>query len=267
MTFKFLFLLPFLLGLTFFFNVSSLLIFNSPLKQVHSDTLVDFSKNYLPAIHHNDEIIEHTAYTLCYSEEYEQAKWVAYRLTAEMATKKVEDRTNNFQEDGDVKTGSALPDDYKNSGFDRGHLCPAGDMRWSSKTMNESFYMSNMSPQLPKFNRGIWKNLESNVHKWAKKNKEIYIVTAGVLKGKLETIGENKVSVPHYFYKVVLDYHYPEYKAIAFVLPNEGSKKSIFNFAVSIDSVEHLTGIDFFPALPDSIENNLEARVDTLQWK
>lgn len=227
----------------------------------------DFSKNFLPAHTPSDEIIKHTGYTLCYSEEHEQAKWVAYHLTSKMVNESNEERTNKFIDDTEVTTGSASVNDYKKSGYDRGHLCPAGDMGWSEQTMKESFFMSNMSPQVPKFNRGVWKNLETNIREWTVNNKELYIVTAGVLNGKLKTIGKNKVSVPQYFYKVILDYELPEYKAIAFVMPNKSSKKSIYSFAVSIDSVEHLTGIDFFPALPDSIENRLEAQVNLSKWE
>jgi len=236
-------------------------------KLFSSDSIEIFSENFLPDISTCDELIKHTAYTLCYSEKYEQAKWVAYRLTSEMCNNKGEERTNNFRIDADVNTGSASPEDYKKSGYDRGHLCPAGDMGWSEQTMSESFLMSNMSPQLPAFNRGIWKKLETDVRGWAEKNNEIYVVTAGVLEDNLPAIGSDNVAIPRFYYKVILDYMKPEYKAIAFILPNEGSKKSVFDFAVSIDSVEHLTGIDFFPALPDSIEHFLESHVDPAKWE
>ena len=235
-------------------------------KQHSPDSLRSFPENFLPAYTATDEIIRHTAFTLCYSEKQEQAKWVAYRLTDGMCNNNGEERTNNFRVDPDVKTKSAIPDDYKKSGYDRGHLCPAGDMGWSGQTMSESFLMSNMSPQLPGFNRGIWKNLEEDVRCWAIGNKEIYVVTAGVLEDNLTTIGMDKVAVPRYYYKVILDVHPPEYKAIGFVLPNAASKQSVFDYAVSVDSVEHLTGINFFPALPDSLENKLEAHFDINQW-
>ncbi len=233
-----------------------------------SDTTHKFLNNFFPKISKKDEIIKHTAYTLCYNEKHEQATWVAYRLTDEMCNNNGEERSNNFRVDPLVKTYSATPDDYKKSGYDRGHLCPAGDMGWSELTMSESFFMSNMSPQVPTFNRGIWKYLEADVREWAKKNYELFIVTAGVLEDSLPTIGfANKISIPKYYYKIVLDYRLPEYKAIGFVMPNKGSKKSVFNYAVTIDSIERLTGIDFFYALPDSIENYLESHIDTLLWK
>jgi endonuclease G len=231
------------------------------------DSLESFQENFMPAFSGSEEIIRHSAFTLSYSEKHEQAKWVAYRLTAEMCNNNGEERTNNFRKDQKIKTGSSDPLDYKKSGYDRGHLCPAGDMGWSEESMSESFLMSNMSPQLPGFNRGIWKNLEGEVRKWAIENKELFVVTAGILEGSLMTIGPGKIAVPSYYYKVILDLHAPHYKAIAFVLPNEASKASVFKYAVSIDSVEHLTGIDFFPVLPDSLESNLEAHFNTNLWK
>lgn len=233
-----------------------------------TDSIKNFSKTFYPKFKKKEQVVRHFGYTLCYDENYEQAKWVAYRLTAEMCNNSGEERTDNFREDPAVKTGSATPGDYKKTGYDRGHLCPAGDMGWSEISMSESFYMSNMSPQEPKFNRGIWKILETQVREWAKKDEEIYIVTAGVLEKGLTTIGEkNKVAVPKYYYKIVLDVYGDEKKAIAFVMPNAGSKESIFDYAVTIDSVERLTKINFFPTLPDTIENNLESHINVELWK
>jgi endonuclease G, mitochondrial len=233
---------------------------------VHShDSLESFYKNFMPK-DSTGCLVCHKGMVICYDEKHEQARWVAYRLTAEMCNNNGEERSNNFRTDPDVKTGSASPDDYKKSGYDRGHLCPAGDMGWDEQTMSESFYMSNMSPQVPAFNRGIWKTLETDVRAWAKQNKEIFIVTAGILTDSLPSIGTNRVSVPSYYYKVILDVHAPEFKAIAFVMPNQGSKVPVWKYAVSIDSVEHLTGIDFFPALPDYLEKDLESQIDISLW-
>ena len=229
--------------------------------------LKNFSTSFYPEKHLGDCIVEHSAFTLCYAEEYEQARWVAYRLTADMVTGKGEERTDNFRADKAVETGSATPDDYKKSGYDRGHLCPAGDMGWDATAMSESFLMSNMSPQAPQFNRGIWKKLEEKVRGWATENSELYIVTAGVLEGQLPVIGiKNKVGIPRYYYKVILDIQEPQIKAIAFVLPNEGSSSPLLRYAVSIDSVEKLTHINFFPVLPDVMEDSLEARFDPGLW-
>jgi endonuclease G, mitochondrial len=262
---RIIFPLSILINFWFFSFLSQIVIASG--QQITSDSLKNFNKNFMPAIHPKDEIVKHGAFTLCYNEKYEQASWVAYYLTAKMSQNNGEERTNDFREDPDVKTGSATPGDYKQSGYDRGHLCPAGDMGWNEQTMSESFYMSNMSPQIPGFNRGIWKNLEGNVRDWAIKNKEIYVVTAGVLKDSLATIGDNKIAIPEYYYKIILDIHLPEYKAIGFVMPNKASKKFVFNYAVSIDSVERLTGIDFFPALPDSLEESLENHFNSKLWQ
>ena len=126
--------------------------------------------------------------------------------------------------------------------------------------------MSNMSPQKPGFNRGIWKKLEGSVRNWAVDNGEIYIVTGPILTGSYPTIGYNKVSVPSYYYKVILDYREPDIKGIGFILPNEKSSSSLQSFAVTIDEVERRTGIDFYYSLPDDIEEQIESIVDISKW-
>jgi endonuclease G len=219
---------------------------------------LDYSQLELPTFSKSDAIVRHFAYTLCYNEKYEQASWVAYQLTSEETIKRY-NRTDRFLEDQQVKTGSATDYDYKRSGYDRGHLAPAADMGWSSTTMAESFYYSNMSPQEPSFNRGIWKKLEEQVRTWAMDYQAVYVVTGPVLKGNLSVIGANQVAVPNYYFKVLLDTKSTPKKAIGFILKNEGSKGQLIEYAVSIDSVERFTGIDFFPGLEDGLEQKLEA--------
>jgi endonuclease G, mitochondrial len=223
------------------------------------------AKLELPATRSGDAIISHSGYSLSYNETHEQANWVAYELTAE-ETKKVIDRTDKFLPDPSVATGSANDKDYSGSGYDRGHLAPAADMGWSSTAMAESFYYSNMSPQLPAFNRGIWKKLEELVRTWAVEYNMISIVTGPVLKPGLPSIGPDKVSVPKYYYKVILDYEEPDIKGIGFILPNAGSVDPLQNFAVTIDSVEKVTGLDFYPALPDSQEKLIEKTLCIKCW-
>ncbi len=219
----------------------------------------------IPATENEKSIVHHTAYSLLYSEEHEQAIWIAYELTSEETNKKF-DRSDKFIVDPAIKTGSATNADYKGSGYDRGHLAPAADMSWSNQTMQESFYYSNMSPQDPSFNRGIWKKLEELVRTWAVENKSLYVVTGPILSSGLSTIGPNNVSVPNYYYKVLLDYSQPDFKAIGFIIPNQGSKADLSSFAVSIDKVEALTGLNFFPNLPDQQENSLESSICTSCW-
>ena len=219
----------------------------------------------LPAPLPSDQVVAYEGYTISYNEKHEQASWVAYELTASEVGGTVP-RRDDFRPDKEIKTGTAYLVDYKGSGYDRGHLAPAADMKWSSIAMSESFYMSNMSPQTPSFNRGIWKKLENQVRMWALDCGSVYIVTAGVLSEDLPKIGVNDVSVPSHYYKVILDYTEPELKGIGFVIPNQKSSQPIESFAVSIDHVEQTTGIDFFYTVPDEVENEFEASVDLDKW-
>jgi len=222
--------------------------------------------NFLPKIH-NGVLVKHTYYSLSYVEKYEQPEWVAYLLKSEMIEGGAE-RSNRFFVDPLIPTGSADPQDYKETGYDRGHLCPAADMKWDEQAMLETFYMSNMSPQFPKFNRGIWKKLEECVREWVKKESVLYIVSGPILKDSLPIIGIiNKISVPEQYYKVILSYHGNNSKAIAFIMPNTEIKGSYLSYAVPVDSVESATGIDFFPELPDEIENAVESNVELKEWK
>lgn len=213
----------------------------------------------------SDQIIAHSYFALAYVEAHEQASWVSYKLP-KSHLEKVASRSNNFKSDPLVATFSAHPDDYKNSGFDRGHLAPAGDFTFSDLAMNETFFMSNMSPQSPAFNRGIWKKLEEQVRNWAGINEELFVITGPVLVDSLPQIGKNGVSVPKYYYKVVYDLHMPELKAIAFVLPNEASKDPLSKYCITVDSLENLLQIDFLPLLPDSVEQALEKNIQPNLW-
>ena len=219
----------------------------------------------IPSTSSNDQIINHTGYSLLYNELHEQASWVAYELTKDETNSKYE-RTDKFLIDPLVKTKTATDKDYLKSGYDRGHLAPAGDMGWSMTSMTESFFYSNMSPQEPSFNRGIWKKLEEQVRTWANDDEAVYVVTGPVLTSGLSTIGLNKVSVPKHFYKVTLDYKNPVIKGIGFILPNNVSKDDLKSFAVTIDSVEKFTGIDFFPTLPNDQEDLIESTINLKAW-
>lgn len=214
-----------------------------------------------------DQVVKHKAYIMAYDEETEQAEWVLHRLTDTYIYQGDARRTDDFRQDDLVSSGSASLDDYARSGYDRGHLAPAADFKWDDEAMSESFFMSNMSPQLPGFNRGIWKQLEELTRDWAVNEKDMYIVSGPVFKDSLKYIGPNKVAIPDYYYKVILEVSPPGYKAIGFIFPHEKSKMPLLHFAVSVDSVESFTGIDFFPALPDSLENSLEGDLNPLNWQ
>jgi endonuclease G len=210
------------------------------------------------------EIIRHTYYTLSYSEKNEQAEWVYYELTPSLI-KGGQKRTDDYRPDESVPTISAQLEDYRGSGYDRGHLCPAGDMKLNLTAMSESFYLSNMSPQDRDFNAGIWNVLEDQVRRWAFVKGKIYVVTAGVLTSDMGSIGANRVTVPKYYYKIIYD-PAGQGNMIAFLMPNVNSSLPLRNFMVSVDYVENLTGLDFFPDLPDSTENLLEQEVNRNAW-
>ena len=216
-----------------------------------------------------DIILDRKGYALGYSEKYEQPLWVSYKLTAEEVKSKKARRSGDFRSDPDIPTLSAEPDDYKRSFFDRGHLAPAADMSFSLQTMSESFYMSNMSPQRPEFNRGIWKNLEENVRNFALGCGSVYVVTGPVFEKNLPciTIGKNKVAVPDKYYKVILDANAANPKAIGFIIPNSDTKADLANFAVTVDAVENITGLDFFTVLNNADEAKLESSCDYSVWE
>lgn len=228
------------------------------------NTMFDFEKQVnflLPAFKPDDEIVRHEGYTLRFRDAYKEADWVAYPLLGYETTGDADRKNEPFKPDPDVSTGSALPSDYSRSGYDRGHLAPAGDFKYSQRMMSQSFFMSNMTPQAPQFNRGIWKELEEQVRAWAVRDNGIYVVTGPVLTPGLPTIGrQNEVAIPPYFYKVLLYCNAPEIRMVAFLLKNEGSDKSLKQFVVPVDQVEQLTGIDFFPKLPDELERKLESK-------
>ena len=212
-------------------------------------------------------MIHHAGFVLGYAEPFEQAAWVAYRLTREEAQSDAFGRKGmKFVRDKDVPTGSATPADYKRSGYDRGHLAPAADMQWSAKALRESFRMSNISPQNPQFNRGLWARIEETVRDLAVAHESVDVVTGPVLHDGLPAIGGNSVAVPEYYYKVVLSDSDGNVHAMGFLTANAGSNLQPLRYVVTIDSVETLTGLDFYGALPDSIEDRAEAETDTIWW-
>jgi len=219
----------------------------------------------LPVSSGEEVVVHHSGFSLGYREVHEQAGWVAYYICRSRLNGGVE-RRNNFRPDPSVRSGTAVVADYSDTGYDRGHLAPAADMAWSAGSMSESFYFSNMSPQLPGFNRGVWKRLEEQVRDWAGVYDTLWVVTGPVLTNGLPTIGINRVSVPNYYYKVLIDASAERRQGIGFVLSNRSSQFPLTEFVVSIDSVERLTGIDFFHALPDSMERSLERAVCVTCW-
>lgn len=214
-----------------------------------------------------EQIIRHEGYTVSYNSDYKIANWVAYELTSDEAKSKKAERSNKFVPDPQVKGATAENEDYTRTGFDRGHLAPAGDMKWSVRAMRESFYLSNICPQKPGLNRGIWKQLEEQSRLWALDNGAVWIVTGPVLSGELKRLGKNGVGVPVSFYKVICTVTDNKFDAIAFLLDNRDyDNVSLKSMVIPVDSVEKVTGIDFFPSIPDEQEKKMEASVDWNSW-
>lgn len=234
----------------------------------------------LPVLLEGEELVIHSMMALVYAEQYEQPKWVAHLITPDIINGIV-GRTNDFRPDPLIKTGSAEEQDYflkkiladssityDAFGYDRGHLAPSADFRWSEKALSESYFYSNMSPQLPEFNRGIWSELEGALRAYIYRNPntQLCIVTGPVLRENLPVISRslNQVSIPEKFWKVALDLK--QKRAIGFVIPNQAAAYPLSTYAVSIDEVERLSGIDFFPVLEDSLENRLEKQINKGLW-
>lgn len=225
------------------------------------------------------QIVKHSAFTLGYSEPHEQAAWVQHIVIPEVEFANVS-RTNDFRIDSMIATGSSQEEDYflkkvaedgsmeyDGFGYDRGHLAPSADFRWSQKALSESYFYSNMSPQKPEFNRERWAELESWVRTYVIDYKEpVYVVTGPVLKDGLKQQGGNGVSIPEQFYKIILDVEGAEHKAIAFLMPNEPCAYPITGYLTSIDEIEKLTGLDFFSSLKDDEEAVLEAMNSMDGW-
>ena len=213
-----------------------------------------------------DTYVKHFAYSLVYNEQTEQADWVAYNLEAKELAKNFK-RKNNFRPDTMVNTQTANNADYYKSGYDRGHLAPAADMTWNKQAMSESFFYSNMSPQLPAFNRGIWKHLEAKVRKLAAKYNNIYVCVGPIFMDSIITIGANKVAVPSHYYKALLVYNDTLQQSIAFVMPNQKSSEPISNYAISVDSLEQIIHLDLYHSLPNSKEKNIESQFNLKYWE
>ena len=227
---------------------------------------VYYAQDLYPLGKYNN-IIQHKYYTLSYSEEDEQAEWVYYELDTSQINTSVE-RKDNFKTDPLIITSSAQLSDYKGSGYDRGHLAPSADMKHNEIAMSESFYMSNMSPQNPSFNRGVWKKIEKKIRDWTYSFGKLLVITGPILdKDYLDVIGENEVSVPKWYYKVIIDLDNYE-RSIAFLIENQKSSNSIESFVVTIDQIEEKSGIDFFYQLSDEVEDKIESTIaiDLWQW-
>ncbi len=206
-------------------------------------------------------------YTTSYNVDTRTPNWVAWHLTANHTNGPAKRKGIIFQADEDIPAPRVDTYDYMRSGYDRGHMCPAGDNHWSQKAMEQSFLMTNICPQVPALNSGLWNTIEKQCRTWAQVYGDIYIVCGPIyFNQKHKTIGKNKIQVPEAFFKVVLRLK-DEPKAIGFICRNasaKGRKKT--DYVNSVDEVERITGMDFFSQLPDDIEQQIEGQADIKDW-
>lgn len=230
----------------------------------------DLEKSGLPKLEKGDKLIVHPGHMLVYDEKHEQARWTAHIATPDLITGNLA-RIDSFLPDPNVASGTAVTADYWNSGYDRGHLVPSADMRWNYDALRATYYYSNVSPQLPELNRGTWADLEDRVRRYVNFSKRrVFVVTGPVLKDGLPTLQkadrQNEVSIPEQFFKVIADIDGDSAKAIGFLLENGVNEYPPISYAVPVDSIEKVTGLDLFHALPDEKEERIEAMRDPRQW-
>ncbi len=214
------------------------------------------SKSLEPKVQNASAYVKHTYFSLEYVESHEQSKWVFYKLTKPLVNGNTKRKINYFKKDTKIKTTSSSHSDYNNNGYDRGHLCPAGSMDMNTISLKETFITSNISPQKPGFNRGVWKRLENHVMILVNTYDSLYVVTCPIFKDIIGTIGDSEVTIPGYFYKVIYIPH--ERLIYGYFIPNRKTSNDVSSYKVSVDLIEDLTGIDFFYRLDDAMEDMLE---------
>ena len=240
-----------------------------PVAEQPSTTEVDQNVAYeLPRLNNNqpEQIIEHIGYTVSYNPTWLEPNWVAYELTA-AETGGEQERSNHFKPDPLVEGDPVVTSDYSKSGYDRGHMAPAADMKWSEQAMRESFYMTNICPQLHNLNAGDWKDLEEMARSWAQQYGNIYIACGPIVEAEYPTIGKtHTIAVPAAFYKVFLRQTKEGWTSIGFIMPNKAGNRPLMTYMLTVDEVEEQTGLDFFYNLPDSIEAQVESDYSISDW-
>lgn len=215
-----------------------------------------------------EQILRNDAYVSSFNNQTLMPNWVAWKLTADHTKGSVQRKNSAFTPDDRVDEKYRVTTfDYMRSGYDRGHMCPAADNKWSQRAMDQCFLMTNMCPQDHGLNIGDWNEMENQCRRWAQEYGEIYIVSGPILfKSKHKRIGqEHKVTVPEAFFKVILCMK-GEPKGIGFIYRNTDGNRPKGDYVNSIDQVERITGLDFFPTLPDNIEKKVEAEANLENW-
>ena len=249
-------------------DVPSITIIGSPDTKDDNPSIDSCDNILIPSIQYEiaNQLLIRSSYIVSYNKTTKCPNWVAWHLTADHTDGPYR-RQSSFYEELRVPSPRATLEDYRGSGWSRGHMCPAGDNKWDERAMYETFSLVNVCPQNANLNSGVWNSIEMDCRKWAKKYGDVYIVCGPIfLNREHETIGKNKVFVPEAFFKVILCLQ-GKPKAIGFIVKNNEGAKKKDQYINTVDEVERITGIDFFPALPDNIENEVEAHADINDWK
>lgn len=214
-------------------------------------------------------MLQKSQFLISYNVERLCPNYVCWCLTKERVGGQVK-RSNHFHADLEVEEASRVDYfDYAGSGYDRGHMCPAGDCKLTKVAMDESFGMTNICPQNHDLNMEAWNELEIQCRSWASNYDSLYICCGPMFsKTPTKTIGRRKgmkIAVPDAFFKVVLMMGRVP-KAMGFVYPNQACEGDIRDYAVSVDEVERLTGFDFFVNLDDKQEKLLEGECNPAAW-
>ena len=215
------------------------------------------------------QMLRRTAYTTSYNRETRTANWVAWALTGEHTTGPYKRDGYKFHEDSDVPAPRATNDDYFRSGYNRGHLCPSADNKWSEKAQSESFLFTNICPMNRNLDGGDWNDLEQACRRWAKRYEKLYIVCGPVyLDRDHRKLGKNKVVVPDQYFKVVMTFgkNGNSPKALGFLYDNRSGRHQMSTYVHTVDDIERLTGFDFFPFLNDKLEAKVESHADLGEW-
>lgn len=243
---------------------AALSVFTVSCRSVSSQNVIDIPA---PLSNRSEQILYRKAYIVSYNSDTRQANWVAWRLTSDHVDGHAKRPQNAWHEDLEVSEPRAYYYDYKGSGYDHGHLCPAGDNKWDTTAMYESFLMTNCTPQNRSLNSGLWNQIEQSCRKWAKKYGEVIIICGPIFMNcEHDTIGPHRIPVPEAFFKVVVSLDPTNPKGIGFICRNtEGTQKRDF-YTNSINEVERITGITFFPNIDPTISKIVKNNSDIHQW-
>lgn len=222
----------------------------------------------IPAYGADEHVVVYDGFTSSYNHTTLIPDWVAYELLETELNGEYRTKSSNFSRDPDLEGRQASREDYSRSGWDRGHMAPKADMRWSSAAYWQSHYFTNICPQNHEFNAGDWNKLEKKVRKWAEQYGRVWVVCGPIFTThEYGTIGAAAVHVPDQFFKALLVEDDGRYAAIAYVMPNYNRRRPLAEYACTVDSLESLIGRDLFPGLEDSVENAVEREIVWEYWQ